>query len=278
MTAVLVCASVALFFAAAWELAGELEGRPGRWLRRLGARPAAAGVGSVSEAAVRLGLPGRIERAGLAGRVQLRSVAIAKAGGALLGGLVALSALPAVPGRLALPTLGLMVAAGFLAPDALLERAARRRRERAIAALPDALDMLAVGAASGRDPATAFGEIARATAGPLAIELGRAVAEIEGGANAREALAALRERISGPEVGALAAALDRSRSYGSPLAEQLHLQAVALRRDSRRRIEERAARAAPKIQLVVALVLVPSVLLMIGAAILAHSDALFGQF
>jgi tight adherence protein C len=43
-----------------------------------------------------------------------------------------------------------------------------------------------------------------------------------------------------------------------------------------RRIEERAARAAPKIQLVVALVLVPSVLLMIGAALIAHADALLG--
>ena len=35
-------------------------------------------------------------------------------------------------------------------------------------------------------------------------------------------------------------------------------------------------RAAPKIQLVVALVLVPSVLLMILAALIAHSDALLG--
>ena len=36
-------------------------------------------------------------------------------------------------------------------------------------------------------------------------------------------------------------------------------------------------RDAPKIQVVVALVLVPSVLLMIVAAIVAHSEALFGQ-
>jgi len=77
-------------------------------------------------------------------------------------------------------------------------------------------------------------------------------------------------------VGALAAALERSRTYGSPLAEQLHEQATGLRRDARRRIEEHAARAAPKIQLVVALVLVPSVLLMLTAAILAHADAFFG--
>jgi tight adherence protein C len=104
------------------------------------------------------------------------------------------------------------------------------------------------------------------------------VAEVEAGSPPRDALAGLRERLPGPEMGGLAAALERSRSHGSPLAEQLYEQATALRRDARRRLEERAARAAPKIQLVVALVLVPSVLLMILAAIVAHSDALFGAF
>ena len=43
-------------------------------------------------------------------------------------------------------------AAGFLTPEALLERAARRRRARVGAALPDALDLLAVGTAAGRSP------------------------------------------------------------------------------------------------------------------------------
>ncbi len=138
--------------------------------------------------------------------------------------------------------------------------------------------MLAVGAASGRDPATGLGEIAEGTSGPLAAELAHAVAEIECGKPLRDAVAELRGRVPGAEVGALAAALERSRTYGSPLAEQLHLQATSLRREARRRIEDRAARSAPKIQLVVALVLVPSVLLTIVAAIIAHSDALLGQF
>ena len=73
-------------------------------------------------------------------------------------------------------------------------------------------------------------------------------------------------------------ALERSSRYGSPLADQLREQATALRLDQRRRIEEDAARAAPKIQLVVALVLVPSVLLMIAAALIANSDVLLGGF
>ena len=76
----------------------------------------------------------------------------------------------------------------------------------------------------------------------------------------------------------MTAALERSRRYGSPLADQLRDRAVALRAEQRRRIEEQAARAAPKIQLVVALVLVPSVLLMIVAALVANSDRLLSGF
>ena len=179
-------------------------------------------------------------------------------------------------GRLApLVALGLP-AAGFLAPDAALERAARRRRGRALGALPDALDLLAVGVASGRSPNRVLADIAGAAGGPLAAELGVVVAEIECGSSQSQAVEALRDRIGGAELGSLAAALERSRRFGSPLAEQLHDLAAGLRREGRRRIEECASRAAPKIQLVIALVLVPSVLLLLVAALVAHSGALLG--
>ena len=68
---------------------------------------------------------------------------------------------PAAPGRISLLVAVAMPAAGFVVPDALLEREARRRRRRLLAALPDALDLLAVGSASGRSPAAGFAEIAR---------------------------------------------------------------------------------------------------------------------
>ncbi len=196
--------------------------------------------------------------------------------GAAAGIGAAAVASPAAPGRLALAVAVLLPAAGFLAPDALLERAARMRRERIAAALPDALDIIAVGAAAGRSAAQSMREVAERTRGPLAAELGVCAAEIAAGTSQPEALRLLRARIGGGEVAALVAAIERSQRHGSPLADQLRDQATALRRDQRRRIEERASRAAPKIQLVVALVLVPAVLLMIVAALAANSGALLG--
>jgi tight adherence protein C len=147
-----------------------------------------------------------------------------------------------------------------------------------VLALPDALDLLAVGAEGGRGPGAVIAEIAEGTTGPLARELAVAAAEIECGASQHAALDGFRERVPGGEVASLTAALDRSARYGSPLAEQLRDQATSLRLEHRRRIEEHAARAAPKIQLVVALVLVPSVLLMIAAALVANADLLLGGF
>ncbi len=233
-------------------------------------------VRTLAGAALWLRIPQRLRRAGLAERVPVAAVLAGKAGGVAVGALLAVIASPALPPRLAVLLALALPAAGFVAPEALLERAARRRRARIGVALPDALDLLAVGTAAGRSPATVLGEISSGGSGPLAAELAVAVAEIECGVPQREAIAAVRERVPGAELGALASALERSRRYGSPLAEQLHEQAASLRMQTRRRIEEQAARAAPKIQLVVALVLVPSVLLMILAALVAHSDALLG--
>lgn len=201
-----------------------------------------------------------------------------KLAGAGMGAIAAFAVVPAAPGRLAPILAAALVLSGFAGPDAWAERLARRRRSELVVALPDALDLVAVGAATGRTPVALFQEIATGTAGPLASELALAVADIEAGARQADALIALRERTGAPELGAVGAALERSRRYGSPLAEQLHAQAATLRAEEQRRIEERAARAAPKIQLVIAMVLVPSALLAIAAALVAHSDSLFAAF
>ncbi|HEY0390118.1 MAG TPA: type II secretion system F family protein [Solirubrobacterales bacterium] len=233
--------------------------------------------GRAATAALRLGLPERIARAGVEPRLSLGAVLLAKLAFTAVGGLTALAVVPAAPGHIALLVAVAMPAAGFFAPDALLERRARLRSRRLLAALPDAFDLLAVGAASGRSPATGLAELAQAK-GPLADELRMTVAELSCGRPLAEALQSLRGRVAGGEIASLCAAIERSSRYGSPLAAQLRRQSSALRRDQRRHIEERAARAAPKIQLVVALVLVPSVLLMIAAALIANADILLGGF
>jgi tight adherence protein C len=223
-------------------------------------------------------LPERLRRAGLGARLPLPALLLGKIAGACLGAILALGAAPAAPGRIGIVVALGLPAAGFFVPDALLEREARRRRRRLVAALPDALDLLAVSVASGRGPGEGLAQLARAGEGPLAEEMRITVAELSCGAPLSAALAALRARVPGSEIATLVASIERSRRFGSPLAEQLRRQASALRRDARRAVEERAARAAPKIQLVVALVLVPSVMLMIAAGLIANAGTLLSGF
>lgn len=272
LSAVLACAALRELFAGTVKLGG------GSTLAGAGERFGLAGGRRIAKAALRLGLPERVSRAGLGERLPLATVFVAKLACGVVGGLVAISAAPAAPGRLSLLVAVALPAAGFLVPDALLERRARLRNRRLLGALPDACDLLAVGATSGRGTASGFAEIAGAGQGPLATELRISVAELSCGMPLPTALHSLRSRVPGSEIATLCAAIERSRRYGSPLAEQLRRQSASLRRDQCRSVEERAARAAPKIQLVVALVLVPSVLLMITAALIANADVLLSGF
>jgi tight adherence protein C len=231
-----------------------------------------------ARAALALNLPDRLRRSGLEARLPLPALLLGKLAGACLGAILALGAAPAAPGRIGIAVALGLPAAGFFVPDALLEREARRRRRRLVAALPDALDLLAVSVASGRGPGEGLAQLARAGEGPLAEEMRIAVAELSCGSSLSAALAALRTRVPGSEIATLVASIERSRRFGSPLAEQLRRQATNLRREGRRTVEERAARAAPKIQLVVALVLVPSVMLMIAAGLIANAGTLLSGF
>lgn len=242
-----------------------------------GAAVLAAAAVLLGAAAVRELAPEQV-LSSLGKRLPLAAALPEKALGALVGGALALVAAPAAPGRTSLLVAFGLPVAGYLAPDVFRERRARRRHRRLVAALPDALDLLAVSAASGRGPAAGLEQLARAGEGALAEELRLTVAELSCGTSLSAALASLRTRVPGAELARLVAAIERSRQFGSPLAEQLRRQATALRRDSRRQIEDRAARAAPKIQLVVALVLVPSVLLMITAGLIANAGTLLTGF
>ena len=238
-----------------------------------------SGAGGLAALAALLAIAGGREL--LRGRpldLRLPQLLLGKLLGAGFGAATGLAAAPAAPGRTAFLALVGFPLAGFVIPDALRARRARRRHRLLVAALPDALDLLAVSAGSGRGPAAGIEQLARAGEGPLVEELRLTVAELSCGVPVGAALASLRSRVPGGEIATLVAAIERSRRFGSPLADQLRRQAAALRRDSRRAVEERAARAAPKIQLVVALVLVPSVLLMIAAALIANAGTFLAGF
>jgi tight adherence protein C len=214
-------------------------------------------------------LTGRLAAAGHPGGVAVEDVAALKAGAALAGLLAAGPLAPSLPGRLGAALLVALPAAGFLAPDLWLRRLAAGRGRAVAAELPDVLDLLRVAVDAGLPASRALAEVGRRRPGLLAAELRAAAARTQAGQPRAEALALLQARCPAPGVVPLVAALGRAERHGAPLGPVLAALAADARALEAQRVRDRAARAAPRIQLAVALLLVPAVMLLVAAALLA---------
>ena len=230
---------------------------------------AAAGTRGAARRVSPGGLELRIAAAGNPGGLGARDVMAAKLAAAVIAG--AGGTLPAAvaPGRLGVVVTLAAPVAGFLAPDMWLARRAAARARAVRRVLPEMLDLLRVTVDAGASLSTALGEVGARASGPLAAEWGAVASEVTFGVPLERALAGMARRLPQPEVQALCAALERSRRHGAPLGRTLAGQARDTRVALRRHLQEEAAKAGPKIQLVVALMLVPSVLLMVAAALAA---------
>jgi len=211
----------------------------------------------------------RIDAAGRPGGLGVRDVMAAKVAAAVLGGALGLPFAALAPGRLGLLLAPAAPLAGFLAPDLWLTRLAAERARRVRRDLPALLDILRVTIEAGGSLAWALGAVGERADGPLAREWRAVASEVSLGVPLNTALDGLAERLPQPEIRAFAAALHRAGRHGAPLSDTLAAQARAARFALARRIREDAARAGPKLQLVVALLLVPSVLLLVAAALVS---------
>jgi tight adherence protein C len=221
-------------------------------------------IGAARAAAPR-GLAERVDAAGMDADVS--DVMAVKLGAAPVAALLALTFLPLAPGRLGYALLAAAPLAGFAAPDLWLRGRARARARAIEAEQADVLDLLRVAVGAGLGPWRALAEIGRRHPGVLAGELGATARRIGVGLSPEAALARFERRCPAAGTHALAAALARADRLGAPPDRALAALAADARAREARRAGEHAARAGPKIQLVVALLLVPSALLLVAAAL-----------
>lgn len=218
--------------------------------------------------------PERIAQAGLAGWVAPGDLARARGAAAVAGASLALPlALVAPPAALLVPALAL---AGLLAPGRWVERRAAARRAAIARELPDLLDLLGICVEAGMalDPALALA--ADRLGGAAGDEVRRVLADLALGAPRAAAYRALAERVGAPELAQTVAALLQAEELGAPLSRALEGQAEGLRVARRQAARERAATAAPKIQLVVALLMVPAALILVLGALVAELSRQLG--
>jgi tight adherence protein C len=229
--------------------------------------------------AARRAAPADLERrlvaAGGLGGLRPRELIAAKLGTAVASAPVGALGGAIAPGRLGFLIVTAAPVAGYFAPDLWLARRTAERARRARRQLPAMLDLLGLMVEAGAALSVALAEVAERTpAGPLSAEWRAVGREVDFGVPLADALEGMGERLPLPEVRALAAALDRGRRHGVALGPAIAGQARDARLLLRRRVQEDAAKAGPKIQIVVALLLVPSVLLLVAAAL---ASALLGS-
>jgi len=237
------------------------------WLRGLAARLSPSGIeGSLQR---------RLDLAGNPGRWTPDRVLAVKGLGLLA--LAALGALYGVhsPGLLILCVI-LGGAIGFFLPDVLLYNSGNKRQAKIQTLLPDAIDMLTICVEAGMGFDAAMAQVARNTAGPLAAEFARSLQEMQIGKSRTQALRAMVDRTSVPELRTFASAVVQGSELGIPVAQVLREQAKEMRVRRRQRAEGKAQQVPVKITFPLILCLFPALMvIVVGPGIIKIAHSLF---
>ena len=166
---------------------------------------------------------------------------------------------------------------GWIWVDIDVDGRARRRQARIDKDLPDFLDVLAVCVNAGIAFRPAMARVADALGGPVGEEVTTTLRQMALGASRREAFEALRDRNTSEFVGAFTSSFLQAEELGVGLADAL----VDLARDMRaaafQAARRRAQQAAPRVSLIVTLLIMPAAVLMVLVSLVVGSDVSFGE-
>ena len=247
------------------------EEQEGTWLRRLFewvAHRLGPRLVPAIRASKRESIGRRLDLAGRPGGLTVQRFIGYKASGAVLfGGPLLLLALAGGSPLMALLGVGF----GWFAPDIWISRAGRLRQERIERELPDFLDILAVTVRAGLGYRLSLARVSESLGGPVGEEMLVALRQMELGASRRAAFEALRDRNASEQLSSFVAAQLQAEELGVPLSEALNDIAGDMRRAAFQAARRRAARAAPRVSLVVTTLIVPGMMILIFAAMLLGS-------
>lgn len=152
---------------------------------------------------------------------------------------------------------------GFNGPNLYLYNTSLKREETMQKEMADAIDLLTISVEAGLGFDAALQQVAKNTSGPLASEFSRVLQEMQIGRGRTDALRALGERSSLPDVRSFVSAMVQADSFGIPIAQVLRVQSSELRTKRRQRAEEKAAQVPVKIMIPVVLFILPCLLIIV---------------
>ena len=168
----------------------------------------------------------------------------------------------------------LMLAFGLFWVEVGLWSAIRERKAAIERTLPDFLDVLAVVVSAGLGFRQALDRTAERYQGPWADELRITLRQMDMGVSRREAFQELRKRNDSEQVAMFVNALQQGEELGAPIVDTLITIANDMRRTDAQNARRKAAKAVPKATSLVAMLMVPATIVLIGAGMFLGSGGL----
>jgi tight adherence protein C len=161
------------------------------------------------------------------------------------------------------------VAIGFYLPVLWLDQLVRQRRAELEAALPNALDVVAISMEAGLGLDRALEQLVRHQEGPLTLLVARALREIELGRPRADALEQMAEATGVDDFTSLVKGILHAERTGVPIARTIAAHSAQMRVKRRLKIRTEAARASLKILLPTVGCVFPTLwLILLGPALI----------
>jgi tight adherence protein C len=178
-------------------------------------------------------------------------------------------------GKMPLLVFGMLSAVSLLGPDAVVNRKVDERKTAIVNRLPDVLDLLTISVEAGLGFEQALDRVIDAVPGPLSDEFARMLGEVRAGANRRDALRALDQRVDVPELRSFVLAILQADSFGVSIGRVLRAQADEMRIKRRQLAQERAQKAPVKMLVPMVFCIFPALFVVVlGPAIINISRSL----
>lgn len=157
----------------------------------------------------------------------------------------------------------LFMVIGYMFPSMWLSSRIGARQKSVFRSMPDALDLLTICVEAGLGFDSAMKKVHEKWVDELALEFGRVLQEISLGKLRREALKDMGERLKVSELTSFIAAVIQSEQLGVSMAKVLRIQSDQMRVRRRQMAEEEAHRAPIKMIFPIALLIFPSILMIL---------------